>query len=235
MATFITSDSEIVSPVFGNVEAKSWGLSADTLAGAEQSTVSLWVANGPAPELTRTFNSSGSANFGFPSLGKTAGPNGKQAVLFDGTQRIMTGNFPGRPQPHAVIVIARADNVSSVTSSNARLWGSGAVNAPNLVVNADGTVSAVCGSSTITLPNSHGWMGFGLSWTDQELLFLTSESLPQSVQLQAPPADIVRNFIGGNNSASTPNALRGEISQVAFWDRALSASELKARISQLML
>lgn len=235
MATFITSDSEITTPIFGNVEAKSWDLSADALTGADLSPVSVWVANGSAPESARTFNSSGGTTWRLPTLGATSGKNGSQAVLFDGSQRIMASNFPGRPQPHAVIVIAQANNVSSLAASAARLWGSGAAAAPNLVVNADDTVSAVCGSSTITLPNSHGWMGFGLSSTDQEMLFLTSESQAQSVQLQVPPADIVRNFIGGNNSAATPNGLRGAISQVVFWDRALSVSELKARISQLML
>ena len=235
MATFFVSDVVIKNPIFGNVDARAWQLSAESLFGEDQSHVSEWVAGGPAPETVRLFNSSGSALWGFPTLGRHDGPRGGQAVLFDGSQRIMTSAFSGRPQPHSVIVIARARNVSSVISTTARLWGSGAVNAPNLVVNANDTVSAVCGNETLVLPNNHEWMGFGLSWTDKMMTFVTSDSVPQVAQLQTPPVDITRNFIGGNNSAVTPNGLRGAISQVVFWDRALSGSELKARISQLMI
>lgn len=234
MATFITSDSKILTPIFGNVELKSWSLGADSLSGDDNSLVDLWIAEGKAPDVARTFNSSGSATWGLPTLGKNDGPDGGQAVLFDGTQRIMTSPFAGRPQPHSVIVIARANNVSAVISSTARLWGSGAVNAPNLIVNADSTVSAVCGGVTLTLPNTHGWMGFGMSWTNKEMTFVTSESPPQIAQLLAIPDDITRNFIGGNNSATTPNGLRGSVSNVVFWDRALNAAELQARIATFL-
>ncbi len=235
MSYFIVSKSKINSTVFGNVNRKSWRLSASDLALADESTVSSWMATGAAPASVRLFNSSGSSLWGFPTFTENGGRNGRKAVKFDGTQRIMTATFSGIPQaePHTVIAIVKAMNPSVSVGSTARIWGSGATNSPNIVVNANGTVSAVCGSENITIANPQEWTGFGLSW-DATTMSFTSPSEANTVELSTEPDDIVRNFVGGNNSALAPNGLRGEIETILFFNRSMSVHEMRQQINSLM-
>jgi len=236
MSSFIVSDAVITNPIFGNVDYKSWTLSASSLNLADGSEVSEWTAVGPAASTVKSFNQNGSNTaWSFPRFDLDGAFDGTPAVLFNGAQRIMTSTFTPSPQPKSVIVIARVDNVLPGVGITARIWGNGIVNAPNLIVDSNDTVIARCGSVDLVLPNNHEWMGFGISWSDDLLTFVTNDSIT-SGQLPVAPDAINRNFLGGNNStAPDPNGLRGAIKEVVLWDRALSATELQQRIADYLV
>lgn len=237
MSDFIVSDFKIRTPIFGNPDSRTWTLDAGSLNLDDSETVDLWIASGSAPAPQKTFNLSNAANgWDFPKFDSGSSIDGIKSVSFNGSQRILTQTFTGSNTPNSVIVIANIDGIRlpAAPTSTARLWGSGVVNAPNMAVKGDGSVSLACGSSEISIPYKRKWMAFGASWDSQEMTLSSSDGDLKITSLASIPDQVTRNFVGGNNSGANPNGLVGRVSKIAFWNRRLSPDELFQRMSLLI-
>lgn len=200
-----------------------WELDPASLALATGAAIDVWLANGVAPSVNRTYNFQ-YTGWGKPTFSLDGGPSGAPAVLFNGSQQI--ANAAGtiaRGEPMTYVFVCKSSafaNTQSRVFSDTNHW---ILPSPSgFSVSSTGTPTAAQSNNNTT------------DWVVVIVVFdgVNSKFKVGSGPIQNAPTMVVqntgRNILGGNPSTLTGIGFNGGIALGRAYSRALNPSDIEA-------